>query len=201
MARDDFGDSTKFCQHCGSVSFPRIETVKEGNPKTGCLWSILFLPVGLFYFAFRMKTEQFWVCGVCNKRGGLIPISSPVARAAIQTQSETGKRIYCTSCGKPNGVGAAYCFACGHKLQPATNNNPAVESQPKYGIMVQPNIQFEMPKKKSTVRNNHHETSLWTLAGSFVGRVIFGGWCWQRIVVGIVVILGLAYYLQNVRLL
>lgn len=197
MARDDFGDTRKFCKHCGSVSFPRIKTVKEGNPKTGCLWTILFLPVGLFYFAFRMRTEEFWVCGVCDRRGGLIPTDSPVAKAAIHTQSKTNEGIYCTSCGKPNQAGATYCFGCGHKLQAEMNAGSLAGTLPGYGLIVEPDARYKMPKKAGGTYGNRRESSLWALAGTFVGRVIFGGWCWQRIVVGILIILAFAYYLQR----
>lgn len=87
MSRDSFGDTPKYCKHCGAVSRPRVKTVKEGSALVAILLLLLMILPGLLYFIFRMRTDSFWVCGECGRRGGLIPTDSPIARAALKAQS------------------------------------------------------------------------------------------------------------------
>lgn len=146
MARDDFGDSPKFCKHCGSVSIPRIRTVKEGSALTGLLLTLLMILPGLLYFVFRMRTERFWVCGACGRRGGLIPANSPAARAAIQSQTDDEAAIYCTACGTRNNSGAMYCSACGQGLRATTNTSGATGQPLVYDHMREAESRPELEK-------------------------------------------------------
>ena len=87
MSRDNFGDTPKYCKHCGAVSTPGVKTVKEGSFWVGILLLLLMILPGLLYFIFRMRTDSFWVCGMCGRRGGLIPVDSPIAQSALKAQS------------------------------------------------------------------------------------------------------------------
>lgn len=86
VSRDDFGDTPKYCKHCGGVSIPRVKTVKEGSALVGIFLLLLMILPGLLYFIFRMRTDSFWVCGKCGRRGGLIPTDSPIAQVALKNQ-------------------------------------------------------------------------------------------------------------------
>lgn len=163
MARDDFGDSPKFCKHCGSVSTPQIKTVKEGSALTGFLLTLLMILPGLLYFVFRMRTERFWVCGACGRRGGLIPATSPAARAAVQSQTDDEADIYCTACGKRNNSGAMYCSTCGQRLRVSTNTNAAATPQ-GYDLAHEAEFRPELEKEGTELSESEitiHQGSGW----------------------------------------
>lgn len=164
MARDDFGDSPKFCKHCGSVSIPHVKTVKEGSTLTGLLLTLLMILPGLLYFVFRMRTEQFWVCGVCGRRGGLIPANSPAARAATQVQSNDEADVYCNACGKRNNSGAMYCSACGQRLRATTNTSAATDEPLSYGLTREADLRPELEMEENGLSESEiikHRESRW----------------------------------------
>lgn len=176
MARDSFGDSPKFCKHCGSVSPPRIKTVKEGDALTGFLLTLLMILPGLLYFALRMRTEEFWVSGVCGRRGGLIPTDTPIAQAALQSRPTVPEELACISCGKSNESEAAYCSACGQKLQSAISGGPTAEGPSTPIVAVEPNSRYKLLLEDGTESSDTGQGFLrlpaWLLVGIVVGIII-----------------------------
>lgn len=183
------------CTSCGFVGRP--EKVWKGSFWVELFLWLLFIVPGLIYSIWRL-TSKYDACPAC-KQPTMIPTDTPTGQKLTSrsepkpttVEEQAGRAVYCTACGKPNHAGAAYCFACGHKLQAVMNASSGAGTQPRYGLIVEPDARHEMSKKAEGTYGNRRESSLWALAGTFVGKVVFGGWCWQRIVVGIFMILAI----------
>lgn len=77
------------CTNCGNVSKP-VTFTKGSFIVEVALWLMFFLP-GIIYSVWRLSSK-YDGCRFC-KEGGMVPLSSPVAVALLEKQSQKNDRI------------------------------------------------------------------------------------------------------------